>query len=64
MIQDIERDEDSFQFTTEDDVFSIGVILKRYLRELPEPLFPLPHAERVKHSENRGKLTDPQPVLI
>ena len=26
------------------------------LRELPDPVFPLPHAERVKHTKERGKL--------
>lgn len=54
-MQDIELDENTFTFKLEDDVYSIGVILKQYLRELPEPLFPLPHAERVKYTEHRGE---------
>ncbi|WWD21112.1 hypothetical protein CI109_105593 [Kwoniella shandongensis] len=53
MIQGIELDEEKFAFDERDDVFSIGNVLKQYLRELPEPVFPLPHPERVKHTENR-----------
>ncbi|WVQ93286.1 hypothetical protein IAU59_000353 [Kwoniella sp. CBS 9459] len=53
MIQGIELDEEKFRFDEKDDVFSIGNILKQYLRELPEPVFPLPHPERVKHTEGR-----------
>lgn len=53
LIQDIERNEETFHFTQEDDVFSVAVVLKAYLRGLPDPLFPLPHAERVKWSESR-----------
>lgn len=56
LVRGIEVNEESFNFTQEDDANSVGVILKQYLRELPEPLFPLPHAERVKWSENRGEL--------
>jgi hypothetical protein len=71
MVQDIERDETKFQFNdTEDDVFSVAGVLKQCklactdctklmidLRELPDPVFPLPHAERVKHTKERGTLT-------
>ncbi|GMK56228.1 hypothetical protein CspeluHIS016_0300680 [Cutaneotrichosporon spelunceum] len=53
LIHHIERDEDTYHFTQEDDVFSVAVVLKAYLRDLPDPLFPLPHAERVKWSESR-----------
>ncbi|KLT40968.1 RhoGAP-domain-containing protein [Cutaneotrichosporon oleaginosum] len=53
LIQDIERNEETFYFTQEDDVYSVAVVLKAYLRDLPDPLFPLPHAERVKWSESR-----------
>ncbi|OCF40236.1 hypothetical protein I317_05929 [Kwoniella heveanensis CBS 569] len=53
MIQGIELDEEKFRFNERDDVFSIGNILKQYLRELPEPVFPLPHPERVKYTESR-----------
>jgi hypothetical protein len=70
MVQDIERDETKFQFSdTEDDVFSVAGVLKQCklmaakytklmidLRELPDPVFPLPHAERVKHTKERGTL--------
>ena len=71
MVQDVELDEEKFSFQPKDDVFSISNVLKqcRYLsclidlaldkqidlRELPEPVFPLPQSERVKYSENRGK---------
>ncbi|WVQ75466.1 hypothetical protein IAR50_005091 [Cryptococcus sp. DSM 104548] len=53
MIQGIEKDEALFEFEEKDDVFSIASILKQYLRELPEPVFNLPHAERVKYSKSR-----------
>ncbi|KAK3807650.1 MAG: hypothetical protein J3Q66DRAFT_82501 [Benniella sp.] len=33
-----------------DDCASIAAVLKNYLRELPEPLFPFPHNERVAYS--------------
>ncbi|WWC64114.1 uncharacterized protein I303_106722 [Kwoniella dejecticola CBS 10117] len=53
MIQGIELDEEKFVFDAKDDVASIGNVLKQYLRELPEPVFPLPHPERVKYTESR-----------
>jgi len=66
MVQDVERDETKFEFG-EEDVFSVTGVLKqckllypldtelrRDLRELPDPVFPLPHAERVKHTKERG----------
>ncbi|ORY26225.1 hypothetical protein BCR39DRAFT_560615, partial [Naematelia encephala] len=53
LVQDIERDENTFSFSEADDVYSIGNVLKQYLRELPEPVFNFPHPERVKHTENR-----------
>ncbi|KAK6904389.1 hypothetical protein I203_105202 [Kwoniella mangroviensis CBS 8507] len=53
MIQGIELDEEKFAFDEKDDVASIGSVLKQYLRELPEPVFPLPHPERVKYTESR-----------
>jgi hypothetical protein len=71
LVQDIELDEEKFRFRENDDVFSISNVLKQCrltgkdalyytdsiidLRELPEPVFGLPHAERVKHTENRGE---------
>ena len=76
MVQDIERDETKFQFSdTEDDVFSVAGVLKQCklmaakrtklmidLRELPDPVFPLPHAERVKHTKERGTRTRVQGI--
>jgi hypothetical protein len=73
LVQDIERDETKFQFNDiEDDVFSVAGVLKQCklvvvrnaklmidLRELPDPVFPLPHAERVKHTKERGTLLLP-----
>ncbi|KAK8843370.1 hypothetical protein IAR55_007027 [Kwoniella newhampshirensis] len=53
MVQGIELDEEKFMFVEKDDAFSVGNVLKQYLRELPEPVFPLPHSERVKHTDNR-----------
>ncbi|WVW79250.1 hypothetical protein I302_101216 [Kwoniella bestiolae CBS 10118] len=53
MVQGIELDEEKFVFDPKDDVASIGNVLKQYLRELPEPVFPLPHPERVKYTESR-----------
>ncbi|WWC91300.1 uncharacterized protein L201_006243 [Kwoniella dendrophila CBS 6074] len=53
MIQGIELDEEKFVFDEKDDVASIGNVLKQYLRELPEPVFPLPHPERVKYTDSR-----------
>ena len=66
MVQDVERDETKFEFG-EEDVFSVTGVLKQCqlfspldmelmidLRELPDPVFPLPHAERVKHTKERG----------
>jgi hypothetical protein len=77
MVQDIERDETKFQFSdTEDDVFSVAGVLKQCkpiadcykltidLRELPDPVFPLPHAERVKHTKERGTLVHMRTGLI
>ncbi|BEI96539.1 hypothetical protein CcaverHIS631_0201280 [Cutaneotrichosporon cavernicola] len=53
LIHNIELNEDTFNFTSDDDVYSVAVVLKAYLRDLPDPLFPLPHAERVKWTESR-----------
>nr|KIR86478.1 glucosamine 6-phosphate N-acetyltransferase [Cryptococcus tetragattii IND107] len=53
MVQDIEKDETQFEFGEKDDIFSIASVLKQYLRELPEPVFNLPLAERVKYSKHR-----------
>lgn len=53
LVQGIERNEEAFYFTQDDDVYSVAVVLKAYLRDLPDPLFPLPHAERIKWTESR-----------
>lgn len=53
LIQRIEQNEEAFYFTPDDDVYSVGVVFKTYLRDLPDPLFPLPHAERIKWTESR-----------
>ncbi|WOO83507.1 Glucosamine 6-phosphate N-acetyltransferase 1 [Vanrija pseudolonga] len=55
MVQRIEQDEDKFRFTPDNDVFSVSVVLKQYLRELPEPLFPMPHSERTRYTQNRDQ---------
>ncbi|KAI0662467.1 RhoGAP-domain-containing protein [Cubamyces menziesii] len=49
----IERNEAAFQFNpTTDDVYSVSSFLKMYLRELPEPVFKFPLAERIQHTED------------
>ncbi|KAG8763837.1 hypothetical protein FRC11_011507 [Ceratobasidium sp. 423] len=55
LIHRIERDETQFEFEKTTDVFCIGSLLKRYLRELPEPLFKFPLAERLQHSAGRSE---------
>ncbi|KAG8727014.1 hypothetical protein FRC12_022869, partial [Ceratobasidium sp. 428] len=55
LIHRIERDETQFEFEKTIDVYCIGSMLKRYLRELPEPLFRFPLAERIQHSASRNE---------
>ncbi|KAL5636007.1 hypothetical protein ACGC1H_004724 [Rhizoctonia solani] len=55
LIHRIEKDETQFEFEKTTDVFCIGSLLKRYLRELPEPLFKFPLAERLHHSAGRSE---------
>ncbi|CUA72376.1 Rho GTPase-activating protein gacY [Rhizoctonia solani] len=55
LIHRIEKDETQFEFEKTTDVFCIGSLLKRYLRELPEPLFKFPLAERLQHSAGRSE---------
>ncbi|QRV86267.1 Rho GTPase-activating protein gacY [Ceratobasidium sp. AG-Ba] len=54
LIHRIEKDEAQFEFEKTTDVYCIGSMLKRYLRELPEPLFRFPLAERIQHSAGRN----------
>ncbi|QRW27243.1 Rho GTPase-activating protein 27 [Rhizoctonia solani] len=58
LIHRIERDEANFEFEKTIDVFCIASLLKRYLRELPEPLFKFPLAERLQHSAGRKWVYD------
>ncbi|CAE6432945.1 unnamed protein product [Rhizoctonia solani] len=51
----IEKDEANFEFEKTTDIFCIASLLKRYLRELPEPLFKFPLAERLQHSSGRSE---------
>ncbi|KAH0838640.1 hypothetical protein J3R83DRAFT_6965 [Lanmaoa asiatica] len=51
----IERKEAAFKFNRlTDDVYAVSSLLKLYLRELPEPLFKYPLADRIEHPEGRG----------
>ncbi len=50
----ITTDETAFQFREKDDLFAIAGILKQYCRQLPEPIFPFPLVERIKHTKDRG----------
>lgn len=48
LVHEIEKDEDSFKFDPDrHDIYTIAGVLKLYLRQLPQPLFPFPLAERV-----------------
>ncbi|KAJ1310269.1 hypothetical protein OPQ81_007010 [Rhizoctonia solani] len=55
LIHRIEKDETQFEFDKTTDVFCIGSLLKRYLRELPEPLFKFPLTERLQYSAGRSE---------
>ncbi|KAF8528039.1 RhoGAP-domain-containing protein [Hysterangium stoloniferum] len=61
----MERDERKFKFNPAvDDVPCIASLLKLYLRELPEPVFRFPLAERVQHTEDReGHIAKNFPLL-
>lgn len=50
----LERDEERFQFdATNDDPSTVAGVLKLYLRQLPEPVLPMPWEERVKYTHER-----------
>ncbi|KAJ7293179.1 hypothetical protein C8J57DRAFT_18129 [Mycena rebaudengoi] len=51
---EIEKDEAKFEFKPKDDVYAVASLLKLYLRELPEPVFKYPLADRVQHTEDRS----------
>ncbi|KAG8748059.1 hypothetical protein FRC10_009812 [Ceratobasidium sp. 414] len=55
LVHRVERDETQFEFEKTTDIYCIGSMLKRYLRELPEPLFRFPLAERIQHSAGRSE---------
>ncbi|KAG9104592.1 hypothetical protein FRC06_001058 [Ceratobasidium sp. 370] len=55
LIHRVEKDETQFEFEKTTDVYCIGSMLKRYLRELPEPVFRFPLAERIQHSAGRSE---------
>lgn len=47
VVQQIEQDEITFEFSAEKhDVHTVAGVLKLYLRQLPEPLLPIPFGER------------------
>jgi hypothetical protein len=48
-------DERAFQFSPEHEISVVSAVLKKYCRELPEPIFYFPLADRIRYTENRGK---------
>ncbi|KAJ8081909.1 hypothetical protein PM082_007755 [Marasmius tenuissimus] len=52
MQHDLEKDEESFEFSAKDDIFAVASLLKLYLRELPEPVFRFSLQDRIQHSED------------
>jgi RhoGAP domain len=50
----IEKNEESFQFDPErDEPAAVAGLLKLYLRQLPEPVLPIPWEERIKYTHER-----------
>lgn len=49
-------DERAFQFTSEHEISVVSAVLKKYCRELPEPIFYFPLADRIRYTEMRGEL--------
>ncbi|KAH9027950.1 hypothetical protein EDB85DRAFT_1972361 [Lactarius pseudohatsudake] len=53
-----EQNEKSFSFSPTDDIHSITMLLKLYLRELPEPLFRLSLHDYRQHGQNKASYTE------
>ncbi|KAH9057751.1 Rho GTPase activation protein [Lactarius vividus] len=53
-----EQNEKSFSFSPTDDIHSIAMLLKLYLRELPEPLFRLSLQDYRQHGQNKASYTE------
>ncbi|PLW30658.1 hypothetical protein PCASD_15147 [Puccinia coronata f. sp. avenae] len=52
LVHEIEKDEDTFKFDPErHEIYTISGVLKLYLRQLPQALFPFPLVERVSLSQ-------------
>ncbi|OAV90834.1 hypothetical protein PTTG_02184 [Puccinia triticina 1-1 BBBD Race 1] len=52
LVHEIEKDEDTFTFDAErHEIYTIAGVLKLYLRQLPQALFPFPLVERVSLSQ-------------
>lgn len=50
----LERDEERFDFgATDEEPATVAGLLKLYLRQLPEPVMPMPWEERVKYTHER-----------
>ncbi|KAH7104511.1 RhoGAP-domain-containing protein [Auriculariales sp. MPI-PUGE-AT-0066] len=53
LVHKLERNERAFRFDPKvDDVYCVASFLKLYLRQLPEPVFRFPMAERMQHTED------------
>ncbi|KAK7058359.1 hypothetical protein VNI00_001993 [Paramarasmius palmivorus] len=52
MQHELEKDEETFEFTPRDDIYAVASLLKLYLRELPEPVFRFSLQDRIQHSED------------
>ncbi|KAI9455781.1 hypothetical protein BJY52DRAFT_622458 [Lactarius psammicola] len=53
-----EQNEKSFSFSSMDDIHSIAMLLKLYLRELPEPLFRLSLHDYRQYGQNKASFTE------
>ncbi|PWN44996.1 RhoGAP-domain-containing protein [Ceraceosorus guamensis] len=49
----VEKDEERFQFGPDTEPSAVAGLLKLYLRQLPEPVMPMPWEERVRHTHER-----------